>query len=770
MDWVQEEFDFFWNNDYAVPLTDFVITDMDRLSRRVVVPLKKWDEVPESEKIASVAVEDPVYREEFGLWEHQKYFVERVFREHQEKGGARLVLADMVGLGKTIQLAMSAKLMALTGKLPILIIVPKTLLFQWQDEMLTLLNMPSAVWLGNHWMDENGREYTELGEDAILKCPRRIGIISQGLIIRKSRNAARLLKISYECVILDEAHRARRKNLDKNADTHKAQPNNLLDFLDKISFQTKSMLLATATPIQINPIEVFDLLDALNHDLNKSYKVLGNEFSVWEHTPQTGLDYISEKTQPPESESEMWQLMRNPFPTKVEGVHSIISLRDQMNRENAVAQDQFVLPVDLYKKMRSSMQQKIRDLYFDDQYILKHNPYIRCIIRRTRESLENTINPQTGLSFLPKITPQLYGDKNNEALELKGYLLEAYEYADEFCRLLSQRVHAGGFMSTLMLRRIGSTMIAGEQTAKKILSWSEEGREVLSQIFEQDDEDDFDDLLNEDEAEEENAGKSEIRNLKEDEIRCLRLLIKVLKENRDTDPKYSAVKDILMNGVDSRGCWKDKGCIVFSQYFDSADYVAEKLSVDLSNTPIGIYAGGTKSGIWKNGIFNKESKEKIKQMVRERSLSILIGTDAASEGLNLQALSTLINLDLPWNPTRLEQRKGRIQRIGQAASTILIYNLRYKDSVEDRVHEKLSTRLQDIYSVFGQIPDVLEDVWVDMAKNDEKKAEESIKKIPKTNPYRNKYDEAVQCVGDWAKCATVLDRGEVRQQFLQGWK
>ena len=157
-------------------------------------------------------------------------------------------------------------------------------------------------------------------------------------------------------------------------------------------------------------------------------------------------------------------------------------------------------------------------------------------------------------------------------------------------------------------------------------------------------------------------------------------------------------------------------------------------------------------------------------MVRERSLSILIGTDAASEGLNLQALSTLINLDLPWNPTRLEQRKGRIQRIGQAASTILIYNLRYKDSVEDRVHEKLSTRLQDIYSVFGQIPDVLEDVWVDMAKNDEKKAEESIKKIPKTNPYRNKYDEAVQCVGDWAKCATVLDRGEVRQQFLQGWK
>jgi superfamily II DNA/RNA helicase len=52
-------------------------------------------------------------------------------------------------------------------------------------------------------------------------------------------------------------------------------------------------------------------------------------------------------------------------------------------------------------------------------------------------------------------------------------------------------------------------------------------------------------------------------------------------------------------------------------------------------------------------------------MVRAREIRILVGTDAASEGLNLQRLGTLINLDLPWNPTRLEQRKGRIQRIGQ---------------------------------------------------------------------------------------------------------
>lgn len=77
---------------------------------------------------------------------------------------------------------------------------------------------------------------------------------------------------------------------------------------------------------------------------------------------------------------------------------------------------------------------------------------------------------------------------------------------------------------------------------------------------------------------------------------------------------------------------------------------------------------------------------------------------------------SLINLDLPWNPTRLEQRKGRIQRIGQRLEEVYVYNMRYRDSVEDRVHELLSERLNNIFSMFGQIPDILQDVWIDMAK------------------------------------------------------
>ena len=123
--------------------------------------------------------------------------------------------------------------------------------------------------------------------------------------------------------------------------------------------------------------------------------------------------------------------------------------------------------------------------------------------------------------------------------------------------------------------------------------------------------------------------------------------------------------------------------------------------------------------------------------------------DAASEGLNLQSLSALIYLDLPWNPNRLEQRKGRIRRIGQVSDKVWIYNMRYKDSVEDKVHKVLSERLNDIYNMFGQILDTLEDVWIDIAMNDERRARERIDSLPKQNPFILKYETEPGETEDW---------------------
>lgn len=756
--WVQDEFDYFWSSRYAIPLSDFIISDIKRISGRVVVTLDDWRK-DSAEIVPSVAVEEPVYRKEFGLWEHQKYFVERAFREHKEKGGARLLLADMVGLGKTIQLAMTAKLIALYGDKPILIIVPKTLLYQWQDELNTLLDMPSAVWSGRCWIDENGYEYPSDSTQSIKKCPRKVGIVSQGLITSKSEVVEYLKELKYDCVILDEAHRARRRNIGKNPDKVKAQPNNLLSFINEITFSTASLLLATATPVQIDPIEAFDLLNALSLP-KEAVKVLGDIHSVWRHAPQTGLDYISDKKEPPESEAEMWEIMRNPFPQRSERNNKIAITREQLEIKDGDS----VLPQKMYHELHQSQKDRIKSLYSGDKFVLNYNPYVRCIVRRTREFLENTINKETNEPYLNKIEVGLYGENIDEAIELKGYMLEAYQIAQEFCSLLSSRVRAGGFMSTLLLKRIGSTMLAGENTAKTILGWTEDDKELLKDLHENEFFEDDDDV---EDTEEIKSG--DIKDLTEKEIDCLQRLISVLKNNRDTDPKYIKTLNILQHGADGEGAWKDKGCIVFSQYFDSARYVAELLSKAIQGSKIGLYAGGDKSGTYEDGRFVKESKNTLKSMVKNREIKILIGTDAASEGLNLQTLSTLINLDLPWNPTKLEQRKGRIQRIGQVADKIYIYNMRYKDSVEDKVHLKLSNRLKNIYDIFGQIPEVLEDVWTAIALNDEKKAEEAINKVPEKNPFAIRYEQEIPKTDDWEKCEFVLDKKEKMQKLLETW-
>ncbi|HFQ95416.1 MAG TPA: helicase SNF2, partial [Anaerolineae bacterium] len=183
--WVQEEFDALWHHPMAAPLSEVIVQDIERISqRRVLFTVPAWqdltpkDEPPDP---APAVIEAPVYRRANGLWAHQKYFIKLAYDAHHgPRGKARFILADQVGLGKTLQLAMTAMLIALTGDKPILIIAPKTLLWQWQGEMRDMLNMPSAVWDGKRWVDELGIAYPNNGVEAIRKCPRRVGIVSSG--------------------------------------------------------------------------------------------------------------------------------------------------------------------------------------------------------------------------------------------------------------------------------------------------------------------------------------------------------------------------------------------------------------------------------------------------------------------------------------------------------------------------------------------------------------------------------------------------------------
>jgi len=393
--WLENEFNYFWNHPQAIALADFIVEDIKRLSEREDVSLDEWRENIKigsniSESIPTATVEENIFRREFGLWEHQKYFVELAFKEHQKPHGARFVLADQVGLGKTIQLAMTAKLMACYGEKPILIIVPKTLLYQWKDELFNLLEMPSAIWTGKGWLDEAGYEYPALTNDAIKRCPRRIGIVSQGLITRGGDEDSIpeiLKKLKFECVIIDEAHRAKRSNGDKET---KAVPNNLLKFINAISNQTQSLLLATATPVQLHLIEAFDLLNALDNISinNKGYEfILGSQYSTWRQEPQTMLNMVCGKEDAPNIEStptQAWDIMRDPFPESATCPVIVNQKIEIIRHRLEISADTFRLKPETFNDASRINQNKIKDLYQTDNFILNCNPYIRHIIRRTR--------------------------------------------------------------------------------------------------------------------------------------------------------------------------------------------------------------------------------------------------------------------------------------------------------------------------------------------------------------------------------------------------
>jgi len=209
-------------------------------------------------------------------------------------------------------------------------------------------------------------------------------------------------------------------------------------------------------------------------------------------------------------------------------------------------------------------------------------------------------------------------------------------------------------------------------------------------------------------------------------------------------------------------------CIVFSKFYESVRWLGQQLSEDaLPDEKIGLYGAREKSGVIQDGSFTLRPRKDLKQMVRRGELRLLLGTQSASEGLNLQRLSTLINLDLPWNPTRLEQRKGRIQRIGQTSDTIKIYNMRYRGSVEDRVHQMLSERLEQIHTLFGQIPDFVETAWKEVAVNRVEEARKTIDKVPEQHPFEMRYEQIDPV--DWESSTDVLEKGARRERLLDGW-
>lgn len=157
----------------------------------------------------------------------------------------------------------------------------------------------------------------------------------------------------------------------------------------------------------------------------------------------------------------------------------------------------------------------------------------------------------------------------------------------------------------------------------------------------------------------------------------------------DQDPKLVRLREDIQD-INEQG--RDR-VMVFTQYGDTLEIIRDSLILNFGRQ-VGCYSGRGGEmyidGEWKN-----VGKERVKQEFSrdDGDVEILVCTESASHGLNLQQCGALINYDLSWNPMRIEQRIGRIDRIGQRYDDIWIYNYFYEDTVESDVYEALEDRV-----------------------------------------------------------------------------
>ncbi len=736
--WLQEEFDALWER--GLPLSEFIVKQIGRLSRRTVLThIGAWRAQPQP---APLLAEAPTATELFGFWDHQKYFISLAFSEHlkyrsQAGRGARLLLADGVGLGKTLQLGAAARLIGVLDPQPILIMAPKALLPQWQEELLLKLAVPSARWENGGWLTERD-EFHPAQAGRIPNCPRKVGLVSTSVITSaaiSTRNQAlmeQLLEMRFACVIWDEAHKIRRANLSSATVYQTPEKKQLYRFAERLAAKTRSMLFATATPVQLHPMELWDLLAILSVN---NPQVLGDANSPWRRVSTADVFDIVAGNRDVTELYEKWQYWRNPLPVRRDARTDVFDwVRHDLN-----------LPVTADTATNADLDRLDASRTFDLEFMTLRevNPFTQWVIRRSRERLEAE-------GKLVRIEMIPFGD--GQPILCSHSMIQAFELAEDFARALHGRVRVGGFIKTLLQRRVGSSLEAGLKTTRKMLA----GQPLHGGP-------------DTDEGPDDDAAA--LYPLTPDEKDCLRRLEEHLMRHleREDDPKFDRVAAVLEQDFEGR-TWRERGVLIFSQFYDSAFALAGYL-VQHCNDPIGLYAGSGASKLFHEGQVHSIQRELLKEMVTHDRLHLLIGTDAASTGLNLQKLGCLINLDLPWNPTLLEQRKGRVQR-GTLAKRIPFYNMRYDQGAELKLFQTLSARLRHITAIFGAIPDFIIDQWVtDMLENREWDDNTILTLISdrQKNPFTIK-ETTESLDADWDNTAEVLNQADTRHCLMEGWQ
>ena len=376
--WVDEEFEALWAEGHDLP--DAILTEVKRIAERVEVT---FNDIPAKDLPAATMVEAPIYRGGEQLQPWQRSFVATFLQHREIYGKVRLLLADEVGLGKTLSMATAALVSTLLGDGPVLVLCPATLTLQWQAELKDRLGIPSGVWVSNQkcWLDAEGRTIMTRGAEDIARCPFQVAIVSTGLIVHQSAEANVLKRVRVGTLILDESHKARRRG---QLGVDDPEPNNLLAFMLEMANNARHVLLGTATPIQTAVRELWDLLMVLNQSADF---VMGrDQASMWRfwqrtHPLITGQQFVPD-------EATAWDLLRSPLPAKATPMMDAVcgqlvtAVRSDLNMSDT----QFHVseaPTSLNPFTRADLQGVIKTNFFQ-----RNNPFVRHVVLRRRKTLE----------------------------------------------------------------------------------------------------------------------------------------------------------------------------------------------------------------------------------------------------------------------------------------------------------------------------------------------------------------------------------------------
>lgn len=635
------------------------------------------------------------------------------------------MFSDEVGLGKTIEVGLVLRELLVAGRVRrALVLVPASVLWQWQTELWEKFTLAIPVLDGARLVWPEGASPGERREEAFEgdRWDAADVMLASSHLARRSSERPKLMERRWDLVVVDEAHHARRRGSKATKD----DPNALLQLLRRMRARGcwDGLLLASATPMQMHPHEAYDLLAVLGLPGAPEDEP---DAPSWRDAGAVGFTNYYDQLTREDAETRDWKLLQHLnrshhatwSHTNPHLETSIEHAADDglISRSEAKAILRFVETISDKKYRRFTGS----SLPYLDAWLREHTPMRTLVHRNTRHLLR--AYQESGVIGADVVIPVrhvrdlhvAFDDAEQELYDrIESWIRDKYQkVADAGAR--DNKAKATGFIMTVYRRRLTSSFRAIELSLLKRrdkLREQKNGMLDLATLLDDDDRtalgdvpDGLEALVDADDP----KALTEAVGSTQDELDELDGFLAALSDRPAYDSKLQALIDDLQKEFGHiKPDGGDRQAIVFTQFTDTMDALRAQLA-QIWPGKVACYSGrggelhepGPAGGTW-----TKISKGELKDRFWRGEFRLLLGTDAMSEGLNLQKCDLLYNLDLPWNFMRIEQRIGRIDRIG-GHPDVHVVNMLIDGTVEERIYSGIKDDFGDFESIVGAAQPVL---------------------------------------------------------------